>query len=41
LPKAIKTFKLLTGRIVTIEDVQNVLAFLKLSYTRGELDEPH
>jgi hypothetical protein len=41
LPKAIKTCKLLTGRIVTIEDVQNVLAFLKVRYTRGELDERH
>ena len=29
LPKAVKTCKLLTGRIVTIEDVQNALVFLK------------
>jgi hypothetical protein len=41
LPKAIKTCKLLTGRIVTIEDVQNVLSALKSSYKRGELDEQH
>ena len=32
LPKAVKTRKLVTGRIVTIEDVQNVLAFLKVRY---------
>jgi hypothetical protein len=41
LPKAVKTCKLLTGRIVTIEDVQNVLEFLKVRYKRGELDERH
>jgi integrase len=41
LPKAVKTCKLLTGRIVTIEDVQNVLEFLKVRFTRGELDERH
>ena len=32
LPKAVKTRKLVTGRIVTIEDVQNVFAFLKVRY---------
>ena len=41
LPKAVKTCKLLTGRIVTIEDVQNVLSVLKSRYKRGELDEQH
>jgi hypothetical protein len=41
LPKAVKTCKLLTGRIVTIEDVQNVLSVLKSRYMRGELDEQH
>ena len=41
LSKAVKTCKLLTRRIVTIEDVQNVLSALKLRYTRGELDELH
>jgi integrase len=41
LPKAVKTCKLVTGRIVTIEDVQNVLSVLKASYERSELDERH
>ena len=41
LPKAVKKFKLLTGRIVTIEDVQNVLSVLKSRYKHGELDEQH
>jgi len=41
LPKAVKTCKLLTRRIVTIEDVQNVLSVLKSRYKRGELDEQH
>jgi hypothetical protein len=41
LPKAVKTCKVLTGRIVTIEDVQNVLSVLKSSYERSELDERH
>jgi len=41
LPKAAKTCKLLTGRIVTIEDVQNVLSVLKSRHKRGELDERH
>ncbi len=41
LPKAVKTCKLLTGRIVTIEDVQNVLSILKSRYERGKLDEQH
>ncbi|MFZ0011707.1 MAG: hypothetical protein WAL97_07385 [Halobacteriota archaeon] len=41
LPKAVKKCKLLTGRIMTIEDVQNVLSVLKSRYTRGELDEQH
>ena len=31
----------MTGRIVTIEDVQNVLSALKSRYERGELDEQH
>jgi integrase len=41
LPKAVKTRKLVAGRIVTIEDVQNVLSVLKVRFTRGELDERH
>jgi len=41
LPKAVKTCKLLTGRIVTIEDVHNVLSVLKSRYKHGELDEQH
>jgi hypothetical protein len=41
LPKAVKTCKLLKGRIVTIEDVQNVLGSLKVRYARGKLDERH
>jgi integrase len=41
LPKAVKTCKVLTRRIVTIEDVQNVLSVLKSSYERSELDERH
>jgi len=41
LPKAVNTRKLVTGHIVTIEDIQNVLASLKMKYTRGELDKQH
>ncbi len=39
LPKTVKTRKAVTGRIVTIDDIQNVLAYIKRAYEEGLISE--
>ncbi|MGZ4934354.1 MAG: hypothetical protein ACXV49_07635 [Halobacteriota archaeon] len=39
LPKTVKTRKAVTGRIVTIDDIRNVLAYVKRAYDEGRINE--
>ncbi len=39
LPKTVTTRKAVTGRIVTIDDIQNVLAYIKRAYDEGLISE--
>ncbi len=39
LPKTVKTRKAVTGRIVTIDDIRNVLAYIKRAYDEGRINK--
>ncbi len=39
LPKAVKVRKAVTGRIVTIDDIRNVLAYIKRAHEEGQISE--
>ena len=39
LPKTVKVRKAVTGRIVTMEDIRNVLAYIKRAYDEGRINE--
>ncbi len=39
LPKTVKTRKAVTGRIVTIDDIRNVLAYITRAYEEGRINE--
>lgn len=39
LPKTVKTRKAVTGRIVTIDYIRNVLAYIKRAYEEGRINE--
>ncbi|MGZ4933874.1 MAG: hypothetical protein ACXV49_05205 [Halobacteriota archaeon] len=39
LPKTVKTRKAVTGRIATIDDIHNILAYIKRAYDEGRINE--
>ena len=41
MPKALKTRKLVTNRIVTKEDIQNLLEAIEQAYAKGRIDYYH
>jgi hypothetical protein len=41
MPKGLKARKHVTSRIVTKEDIENVLLAIRQAYAKGELDKHH